>query len=147
MSTTCGISPRLSSNIRDESDRRGMHLVIELKRGEIPQVVLNQLYKHTNLQTSVSILMLGLLDNVPLVFTLRELLQHFLAHRRQVVYKRTFFDLEKSKAREHLLAGFIVALQNIDEVVAIVKQSKSFGQWYLRHCCWYGNFYSTAQSW
>jgi len=113
------------ANIRDESDRSGMRLIVELKRGEIPQVVLNQLYKHTNLQTSVSILMLALLDNVPLVFTLRELLQHFLVHRRQVVYKRTFFDLEKSKAREHLLAGFIVTLQNIDEVVAIVKQSKS----------------------
>ncbi len=113
------------SNIRDESDKRGMRLVIEIKRGEIPQVVLNQLYKHTYLQTSVSILMLGLLDNVPLVFTLRELLQHFLVHRKQVIYKRTTFDLNKAKAREHLLAGFIIALENIDEVVAIIKMSGS----------------------
>jgi len=113
------------SNIRDESDKRGMRLVIELKRGEIPQVVLNQLYKHTSLQTSVSILMLGLLDNVPLIFTLRELLQHFLVHRKQVIYKRTQFDLNNAKAREHLLEGFIVALENIDEVVAIIKKSGS----------------------
>ncbi len=113
------------SNIRDESDRRGMRLVIELKRGEIPQVVLNQLYKHTNLQISVSILMLALLDNVPLIFNLRELLQHFLVHRKQVVYKRTTFDLNKAKDREHLLVGFITALEHIDEVVATIKQSAS----------------------
>jgi len=113
------------SNIRDESDRRGMRLVIELKRSEIPQVVINQLYKHTNLQTSVSILMLGLLDNVPLVFTLRELLQHFLVHRKQVVYKRTTFDLNKARAREHILEGFITSLENIDEVISMIKLSAS----------------------
>lgn len=113
------------SNIRDESDKKGMRLVIELKRGEIPQVTLNQLYKHTNLQTSVGMLMLGLLDNRPLVFTLRELLGHFLYHRKEVVFKRTTYDLRKAEEREHLLAGFIIALQNIDEVVATIKQSKS----------------------
>jgi len=113
------------SNIRDESDKRGMRLVIELKRGEIPNVVLNQLYKHTSLQTSFSILMLGLLDNKPMIFNLRELLLHFVEHRRQVVYKRTQYDLRKAQEREHLLAGFIIALQNIDEVVAIVKQSQN----------------------
>ncbi|MCK5632989.1 DNA gyrase subunit A, partial [bacterium] len=116
------------SNIRDESDKRGMRLVIELKRGEIPQVIVNQLYKHTNLQTSFSILMLGLLDNVPLIFTLRELLQHFIDHRKQVVYKRTMYDLNRAEIREHLLKGFIVALENIDEVVAIIKQSGSADQ-------------------
>jgi len=113
------------SNIRDESDKRGMRLVIDIKRGEIPSVVLNQLYKHTPMQSSFSILMLGLLDNKPLVFTLRELLQHFIEHRRQVVYKRTAYDLRKAQDREHILAGFIIALENIDEVVAIVKQSKN----------------------
>jgi len=112
------------SNIRDESDKRGMRLIVELKRGEIPNVVLNQLYKHTPLQSSFSILMLGLLDNKPMVFTLRELLLHFIEHRRQVVYKRTQYDLRKAQEREHILAGFIIALQNIDEVVAIVKQAK-----------------------
>ncbi len=113
------------SNIRDESDKRGMRLVIELKRGEIPQVVLNQLYKHTSLQTSISILMLGLLDNRPLIFTLRQLLDHFLFHRKQVVYNRTVFDLGKAQAREHILVGFIIALENIDEVITTIKQSET----------------------
>ncbi len=112
------------SNIRDESDKRGMRLVIELKRGEMPQVVLNQLYKHTAMQTSVSLLMLALLDNRPLIFTLRQLLEQFLFHRREVVYKRTVYDLNKAQAREHILAGFIIALRNIDEIIAMIKQSK-----------------------
>ncbi len=113
------------TNIKDESDRKGMRLIIELKRGEAPQVILNQLYKHTNLQTSVSFLMLGLLDGRPLIFTLRQLIQQFLFHRKEVVYKRTVFDLKKAEAREHILAGFIIALQNIDEAIAIIKQSKT----------------------
>lgn len=113
------------SNIRDESDKKGMRLVIELKRGEIPSVVLNQLYKHTTLQVSVSMLMLGLLDNKPLVFNLRQLLEQFLFHRKEIVYRRTMFDLSKAKEREHILAGFIIALQNIDEVVAMIKASVS----------------------
>jgi len=113
------------SNIKDESDKRGMRLVIDIKRGESSHIVLNQLYKHTPLQTSISILMLGLLDNKPLVFTLRQLLQHFVVHRKQVVYKRTVFDLQKAQEREHILEGFIIALQNIDEVVALVKASKT----------------------
>jgi DNA gyrase subunit A len=113
------------ANIKDESDKRGMRLVIELKRGEDPHVVLNQLYKHTNLQTSVSLLMLGLLDNKPMIFNLRQLLQHFIIHRKDVVFKRTQYDLGKAREREHLLAGFIIALQNIDEVVATIKQSQS----------------------
>ncbi len=113
------------SNIRDESDKKGMRLVIELKRGENPSVVLNQLYKHTSLQTSVSMLMLGLLDNKPLIFSLRQLLEQFLFHRKEVVYRRTMFDLRKAEAREHILAGFVIALGNIDEVVAIIKKSAS----------------------
>ncbi len=113
------------TNIRDESDKKGMRLVIEVKRGEMPQVILNQLYKYTPLQTSVSILMLGLLDNSPLIFSLRQLLQQFLFHRREIVYKRTLYDLKKAQEREHLLNGFIIALANIDEVVNLVKQSKA----------------------
>ena len=111
------------ANIKDESDKKGMRLVIELKRGEIPSVVLNQLYKHTNLQTSVSILMLGLLDNQPLVFSLRQLLSEFLYHRQQIIYRRTQYDLTKAQEREHLLAGFIIALKSIDEVIALIKKS------------------------
>lgn len=113
------------ANIKDESAKKNIRLVIELKRGEIPQVVLNQLYKHTNLQTSFSILMLGLLDQRPLVFTLRQMLQHFLIHRKEMIYKRSVYDLKKAEQREHLLAGFIIALQNIDEAVALIKQSAS----------------------
>jgi len=112
------------SNIRDETDKRGMRLVIELKRGEMPQVVLNQLYKHTSMQISVSLLMLALLDNRPLIFTLRQLLEQFLFHRREVVYKRTVYDLNKAQAREHILAGFIIALQSIDEVISVIKASQ-----------------------
>jgi len=113
------------SNIKDESDKKGMRLVIDLKRGEIPSVTLNQLYKHTNLQTSVSILMLGLLDNQPLVFSLRQLLNEFLYHRQQIIYRRTQYDLKKAQEREHLLAGFIIALNSIDEVIALIKKSPS----------------------
>ena len=113
------------SNIRDESDRRGMRLVIELRKGEIPEVVLNQLYKHTSLQTSISILMLALLDNNPILFTLRRLLKEFLLHRQQVIYRRTQFDLNKAKAREHILLGFITVLNNIDEAIALIKASQA----------------------
>jgi len=113
------------SNIKDETNRRGMRLVIELKRGEIPQVTLNQLYKHTPLQTSISILMLSLLDNRPIIFTLRQMLQEFVYHRKQVVYRRTAYDLKKAHEREHLLQGFIIALDNIDEAVAIIKRSSA----------------------
>jgi len=112
------------SNIKDESNRKGMRLIIDLKKGEVPQVVLNQLYKYTNLQTTVSFLMLGLLDNRPMVFTLREMIQHFNAHRREVVYRRSSYELRKAQAREHIFAGFIIALQNVDEVVALIKESK-----------------------
>lgn len=113
------------SNIRDESDKRGMRVVIDIKRNESAEVVLNQLYKNTSLQTSLSILMLGLLDHCPRIFTLKELLQQFLLHRETVVYKRTLFDLDKAKAREHVLDGFILALKNIDAVIALIKQSQS----------------------
>ena len=110
------------SNIRDESSSRGgIRLVIELKRGEIPQVTLNQLYKHTSLQTSVSMLLLAIHNNRPLLFTLREMLEHFIAHRREVVTKRTEFDLKKCQARAHILQGLIIALENIDPIITLIK--------------------------
>lgn len=111
------------SNIRDESNKKGIRLVIELKRDEIPELILNQLYQFTSLQTSVSILMLGLLDNRPRVFTLRELIREFILYRQEIVHKRTLYDLKKAQEREHLLAGFIIALQNIDEIVALIKKA------------------------
>lgn len=114
------------SNIRDESSNRGgIRVVIELKRGEIPQVTLNQLYKHTALQTSVSILMLAIHNNRPLLFTLREMIDHFLTHRREVITRRTQFDLKKCQVRAHLLQGLIIALENIDAVVALIKKAES----------------------
>ncbi|MFH1831296.1 MAG: DNA gyrase subunit A [bacterium] len=113
------------SNIRDESARGGIRLVIELRRGENPQVVLNLLYKHTALQSSMSIILLALFQNRPALFTLREVLDHFLLHRKEIVTRRTEFDLAKSKYREHLLDGFILALNDIDNVVLLIKASKS----------------------
>ena len=113
------------SNIRDESDKKGIRVVIEIKRGEDPQLTLNQLYKFTTLQTSVGILMLALIDNKPLVFTLRQLIKEFLMHREVVVTKRCQYDLAKAQAREHILLGFITALSNIDEIVALIKASES----------------------
>jgi DNA gyrase subunit A len=112
------------ASIKDESSKSGMRLVIELRKGEIPSVVLNQLYTHTALQSSISILMLGLLDNQPVILPLRELLRQFLLHREEVVYRRTIFDLEKARTKEHILAGFIIALSDIDAVVQLIKASR-----------------------
>lgn len=113
------------SNIRDESARKGIRVVIELKRGESPQVLLNQLYKHTSLQSSISIILLALHNNAPILFTLREMIEHFLVHRKEIVTKRTEFEVAKNKARAHILEGLIIALDNIDEVVELIKKSKS----------------------
>lgn len=113
------------SDIRDESDKDGIRLVIELKRGEMPQVVLNQLFKHTQLQASISIILLALLHNKPVLFTLREMLEQFLLHRREIITRRTEFDLAKCRAREHILQGLIIALQNIDEAIALIKASQT----------------------
>ncbi|QQR54149.1 DNA gyrase subunit A [bacterium] len=111
------------TNIKDESNKKGMRLIIEVRRNENPEIIVNQLYKHTALQSSVSILMLGLLDNKPLVFTLRELLLEFLQFRKEIIARRTQFDLKKAQDREHVLQGFIIGLHNIDEVVAIIKKA------------------------
>jgi len=111
------------SNIRDESDRRGIRAVIELKKGENPQLILNQLYKYSSLQTSISIIMLALHHNRPMFFTLHEMLEHFLIHRKDIVTKRTEFDLARNNARAHILDGLIIALENIDEVVELIKKS------------------------
>ena len=111
------------TNIRDESDRRGMRLVLELRKGEVPGVILNQLYKYTPLQSSIAIFMLGLLDNKPRIFTLRQLIREFLVFREEVIYRRSVFDIKKAQAREHILTGFITALQHVDEVVALIKAS------------------------
>ncbi|MBV8031178.1 MAG: DNA gyrase subunit A, partial [Betaproteobacteria bacterium] len=111
------------SDIRDESDRSGMRVVIELKRGEIPEVVLNNLYKQTQLQDSFGINMVALVDNQPRLLNLKELIEWFIAHRREVVTRRTVFDLRKARERGHVLEGLAVALSNVDAVIELIKKA------------------------
>jgi DNA gyrase subunit A len=112
------------SDLRDESDREGMRIVIELKQGTNPDVVLNQLYQHSRMQTTFGIIMLALADNEPRVLPLRELLSHFVKHRQDVVRKRTSFDLKQAEQKAHVLEGLLVALKNIDPIIAFLKKSK-----------------------
>ena len=109
--------------LRDESDRDGMRIVVELKRDAITQVVLNQLYKHTQMQSTFGAILLALVDGVPRVLTLRELLLKFIGHRHEVVVRRSEFDLRKAKEREHILEGLKVAVDNVDEVIRIIRAS------------------------
>ncbi|MBB3223303.1 DNA gyrase subunit A [Massilia umbonata] len=109
------------SDIRDESDKSGMRVVIELKRGEVPEVVLNNLYKQTQLQDTFGMNMVALVDNQPKLMNLKDLLSVFLSHRREVVTRRTVFELRKARERGHVLEGLAVALANIDDFIAIIK--------------------------
>ncbi len=111
-------------DIRDESDRDGMRVVIELKNDATPEIVLNQLYKHTRLETTFGIICLGLVDKQPRLLTLPEMLSVFIEHRKEVVTRRTNFDLTKAEERAHILEGLIIALDDIDNVVQKIKQSK-----------------------
>src|SRR3972149_6391351 len=112
------------TDLRDESDRRGMRIVMELRRDVNPQIVRNQLFKHTQLQTTFGAIMLALVDGVPKVLTLRALLEHYLAHRRVVVIRRTRFDLAKAEQRAHILEGLKTALKFLDEVIALIRRAK-----------------------
>ncbi len=109
------------SDLRDESDRDGIRMVIELKRDAIPEVVLNNLFKLTQMQTTFGIILLGVLNNQPQVFTLRELLQHFIDHRKEVVVRRTRYDLARAKERAHILEGLVIALDNLDRVIELIR--------------------------
>ncbi|WP_035384362.1 DNA gyrase subunit A [Ferriphaselus sp. R-1] len=109
------------SEIRDESDKSGMRAVIELKRGEVPEVILNQLYKQTQLQDSFGMNMVALLDGQPKLLNLKQFLDAFLRHRREVVTRRTVFELRKARERGHVLEGLAVALSNVDEIIALIK--------------------------
>ena len=113
------------SGLRDESDKSGMRVVIELKKGENPEVILNNLYQHTQMQTVFGMNLVALRNNQPRLFNLIELLEDFIRHRREVVTRRTLFDLKKARARAHLLEGLAVALENIDPVIAMIKQAAS----------------------
>lgn len=112
-------------DLRDESDRDGMRIVIELKQGANPDIILNQLYKHTNMQTTFGVIMLGLINNEPKVLNLKQVISYFIEHRKDVVTKRTKFELEKAEERAHILEGIIVALNNVDEVVKLIKACKT----------------------
>jgi DNA gyrase subunit A len=114
------------SDLRDESsDREGVRVVIELKRGEIPLVVLNNLYKHTPLETTFGVIMLALVNNRPEILNLKQILHYFLEHRREVVVRRTAFELRKAEARAHILEGLKIALDNLDAVIALIRRSQS----------------------
>lgn len=114
------------SDLRDESsDREGVRVVIELKRGEIPLVVLNNLYKHTPLETTFGVIMLALVNNRPEILNLKQILHHFLEHRREVVVRRTAFELRKAEERAHILEGLKIALDNLDAIIALIRGSQS----------------------
>ncbi|HTQ80001.1 MAG TPA: DNA gyrase subunit A, partial [Thermoanaerobaculia bacterium] len=113
------------SDLRDESDREGIRIVLEVKRGEVPEVILNSLYKMTQMQTTFGIIMLAIVDNQPRVMTLKELLHHFLNHRKTVVIRRTRYDLRKAEERAHILEGILKALDHLDEVIATIRASAS----------------------
>ena len=113
------------SDLRDESDKSGMRVVIELKRGEIPDVVLNNLYKQTQLQDSFGINMVALIDGQPKLLNLKQVLDAFINHRREVITRRTVFELRKARDRGHILEGLAVALENVDEMIKIIKSSPS----------------------
>jgi len=112
------------TNIRDESDRDGLRVVVELKKDSKPAVVLNNLFKHTQMQTTFGVIMLALVNGVPKVLTLKEVMQHFLKHRMNVLIRRTKFDLDTAERRAHILEGYIIALDNIDEVIETIKKSR-----------------------
>ena len=112
------------ADLRDESDREGMRIVIELRRGEVPEVVLNNLYKHTSLQTSFGIIMLAIVAGRPRVLALLDLVEHFVEFRREVVRRRTEFELRKAEARAHILEGLKVALDHLDTVIKLIRAAK-----------------------
>src|SRR5262249_6359454 len=113
------------SDLRDESDREGMRIVIELKRGEVPEVILNNLYKHTPLQSSFGIIMLAIVGGRPKVLNLLELVESFVEFRREVVRRRTEFELRKAEARYHILEGLKIALDHLDAVITLIRSSKT----------------------
>jgi DNA gyrase subunit A len=113
------------SDIRDESDRDGIRVVLELKRGEMAQVVLNNLYKHTQMETTFGIIMLALVNGQPHVLGLKKVLNYFLQHRREVIIRRTRFELRKAEERAHILEGLKIALDHLDEIIALIRASKS----------------------
>jgi DNA gyrase subunit A len=113
------------ADIRDESDREGMRIVIEVKRGELPEIILNNLYKHTQLQISFGIIMLAIVDKQPKTLALIDMMKYFIAHRKEVILRRTRFDLRKAEERAHILEGLVICLDNLDAVIKLIRASKT----------------------
>ena len=111
--------------VRDESDRQGMRIVLRLKKDFIAEVVINQLYKHTRLETSFGIILLAVVNNRPELLSFKEILEHFILHRKEIIIRRTRFDLKKAEERAHILEGLKIALENLDDVISLIKESKS----------------------
>ncbi len=111
------------ADLRDESDRKGMRIVIELKRNTNPKIILNQLYKHTQMQVTFGVIMLALVDGEPRILNLKQMIYHYLMHQKDVVIRRTRFELRKAEARAHILEGFKIALDNLDAVIKLIRQS------------------------
>jgi len=111
------------SDIRDESDRRGLRIVIKIKRGSNPKIVLNQLFKHSQLQITFSIIMLAIVDNEPKVLNLREIIDHYLEFQKEVITRRTQYDLDKAESRAHILEGYMIALDDIDAVIQMIREA------------------------
>jgi DNA gyrase subunit A len=116
------------ADIRDESDREGMRIVLEIRRGEFPEVILNNLYKHTALQSSFGIIMLAIVDKQPKVLGLIDMMRYFISHRQDVVRRRTRFELKKAEHRAHILEGLTIALDHLDEVIALIRASRTVAQ-------------------
>ena len=115
------------SDLRDESDREGIRIVIELKRNEITKVVLNQLYQHTQMQITFGIIMLALVDNLPKILNLKELLNHFIDYRKVIILRRTAYELKKAEHRAHILEGLKIAISNLDKIIALIRSSANPG--------------------
>jgi DNA gyrase subunit A len=113
------------SDLRDESDREGIRIVLDIKRNDVPEIILNSLYKMTQMQTTFGIILLAIVDNQPKVLTLKELLYHFLNHRKTVIIRRTRYDLRKAEERAHILEGLLKALDHLDEVIATIRSSQT----------------------
>ncbi|MCK5508837.1 MAG: DNA topoisomerase 4 subunit A, partial [Desulfobacterales bacterium] len=118
--------------VRDESDRQGMRIVFRLKKDSISEVVINQLYKHTRLESSFGIIFLAIVNNRPELLTFKEILEHFILHRKEIIVRRTRFDLKKAEERAHILEGLKIALENLDDVISLIKKSKSPGEAKIR---------------
>ncbi|TET73347.1 MAG: DNA gyrase subunit A, partial [Candidatus Aminicenantes bacterium] len=113
------------ADIRDESDREGMRAVIEVKKGELPEIILNNLYKHTALQTSYGIIMLAIVEKQPKVLTLLEMMRYFISHRQDVVRRRTRYELKRAELRAHILEGLTIALDNLDKIISLIRSSRT----------------------